>query len=360
MVQEARQIRSAQWKLQPVRPISMDSTRESSADIHSHSPWSDTSDQLSNVTPRSPGLRASSAQIQSARPMPLGKAFEEMLANYYRTLEEIQDEEFAVSQKARLEEAEQLQREFVRREHFEMQHRKREFAIVHELHRRERRRIFDDSRAVLVTDRLADEQRKLRFELRLRQQAAKEQRAEKRAWKAKNAADFDQMCSQASLDRACNKADIAKHWQIQQAETKEKVERHKEKWARRTGQLRARRLYQQEQKRMSSRELARQHAYLSAKQRAEREEELMQKQENVHLHHVLKTVVREIQKDRKNGKRPNVTIVKVDENPQGSGAEDGPTDPEPPNMITSVKNEVCAVLGVDPDSTTASHVAGIS
>ena len=55
---------------------------------------------------------------------------EDMLANYYRTLEEIQDQEFAEAQKARQEESEQLQREHVRREHFEQQHRMREFAIV--------------------------------------------------------------------------------------------------------------------------------------------------------------------------------------------------------------------------------------
>ena len=53
-----------------------------------------------------------------------------MLANYYRTLEEIRDKEFAEAQQARQFESEQLQREHVRREHFEMQHRRREFAIV--------------------------------------------------------------------------------------------------------------------------------------------------------------------------------------------------------------------------------------
>lgn len=52
---------------------------------------------------------------------------------------------------------------------------------VHELHRRERRRVFDASRTVLVTDRLAEEQRKRRFELHLRQEAAKEQREQSRA-----------------------------------------------------------------------------------------------------------------------------------------------------------------------------------
>ncbi len=57
-------------------------------------------------------------------------AGQDMLANYYRTVEEIRDMEFAEVQKARQEESEQLQREHVRREHFEMQHRRREFAIV--------------------------------------------------------------------------------------------------------------------------------------------------------------------------------------------------------------------------------------
>lgn len=53
-----------------------------------------------------------------------------MLQNYYRTLEEIRDDEFAEAQRARQEEDAQLHREHVRREHFEMQHRRREFAIV--------------------------------------------------------------------------------------------------------------------------------------------------------------------------------------------------------------------------------------
>lgn len=121
VVNEARQIRSAQWRLQSLRPPSMDSTRDGS---FARSPWSDQSDWASSngPTPRDIG-RSSSAGTQittrTHSPMPgvpLGKAFEDMLANYYRTLEEIQDQEFAEAQKARQEESEQLQREHVRRE----------------------------------------------------------------------------------------------------------------------------------------------------------------------------------------------------------------------------------------------------
>ena len=58
---------------------------------------------------------------------------------------------------------------------------------VHELHRRERRRVFDASRTVLVVDRLAEEQRRRRFELHLRQEAAKEKREQsrQRRWRVK-------------------------------------------------------------------------------------------------------------------------------------------------------------------------------
>lgn len=362
VVHEARQIRSAQWKLQSVRPTSMDSTRDGSPfHMHNHSPWSDTSDGdglSSNVTPR-PGAESSLAQTERSRTapsLPLGKAFEDMLANYYRTHEEIQDAEFAAAQKARREESEQLQREHVRREHFEMQHRKREFAIVHELHRRERRRVFDDTRAVLVTDRLAEEQRKLRFEQHLRKEAAKEQREERRARRAKYESHFDFILSQEALDRACNKADMQKHWQTQRAQTKERVEHRKDKWTKRSGQLRARRLFQQEQKRLCSREQERQHAYNAAKQRAAHEKELVQRQENVHLHHVLKTIVREIQKERKelkDGKKPVVTVVRADEPAApGSSRENGPLSHQSNDVITSLNDEVCAVLGIEPDGGT--------
>eukprot|EP00438_Fugacium_kawagutii_P024082 Skav212945 [mRNA] locus=scaffold374:547870:549734:- [translate_table: standard] len=119
------------------------------------------------------------SERQAAKTL-IQKGRQDMLQNYYRTLEEIRDNEFAEAQRARQEEDEILHREHVRREHFEMQHRRREFAIVHELHRRERRRVFDASRTVLVIDRLAEEQRKRRFELHLRQERAKEQREQSR------------------------------------------------------------------------------------------------------------------------------------------------------------------------------------
>ena len=110
--------------------------------------------------------------------------------------------------------------------------------------------------------------------------------------RAKYESHFDFILSQEALDRACNQVDMKKHWQIQRAKTKEKVENRKEKWGKKSRQLRARRLFQQEQKRMCSLERERQHAYHAARQRAQGEQELQQRQENVRMTHVLKAIMR--------------------------------------------------------------------
>lgn len=324
VVNEARQIRSAQWRLQSLRPPSMDSTRDGS---FARSPWSESDWASSNgPTPRDIG-RSSSAGTQITRthsPMPgvpLGKAFEDMLANYYRTLEEIQDQEFAEAQKARQEESEQLQREHVRREHFEQQHRMREFAIVHELHRRERRRVFDASRTVLVVDRLAEEQRRRRFELHLRQEAAKDQREKSRQRRARYESHFDFILSQEALDRACGKVDMQKHFETQRADTKEKVEKRKEKWARKSRPLRARRLFQQEQKKICSLERERQHAYYAARQRAQGEREFQQKKENVRMAHLLKAIMRGWRENRNKSKAKSAEVSETSADLAASAAE---------------------------------------
>lgn len=360
VVTEARQIRSAQWRLQSLRPPSMGSTRAGSA--VGRSPWSEQSDWASScgvtpgTTPRLTGGRSSSAGTEittrAHSPMPafpLGKAFEDMLANYYRTVEEIRDLEFAEAQKARQEESEQLQREHVRREHFEMQHRRREFAIVHELHRRERRRVFDDSRAVLVVDRLAEEQRQRRFELILRQEAAKEQREESRARRAKYESHFDFILSQEALDRACKQVDMKKHWQIQRAKTKEKVEKRKEKWSKKSRQLRARRLFQQEQKRMCSLERERQHAYHAATKRAQGEQELQQKQENVRMTHVLKAIMR----GWREGKEKTANAKDGKNEGEKSPPAEVPGVGESHPFATSLNNEVAVSFDIDQDGTEA-------
>ena len=308
---------------------------------------------------RQESLAAKQRLVTEARSRPasqgtprLGKAFEETLAEYYRRLEEVQDLEFAATQQALREEAEQLQREHVRREHFEMQHRRREFAIVHELHRRERRRVFDDSRAVLVMDRLADEQRKWRQEQWLKKESAREKREENTARRVKYESHFDFILSQEAVDRACHKADMRKHWQAQQAATKEKVERRKEKWERHSRQLRARRLFQQEQRKVCKHERQRQHAYHALKQKAQEEKELEERRANVHLAHVVKGIMRGMrekgQKDRRDRCRDDVTRPAVSKtDPQ----ESEPESTSHPQGLPLVNQEVCAVLGLDPDAT---------
>lgn len=339
VVNEARQIRSAQWRLQSLRPPSMDSTRDGS---FARSPWSDQSDWASSngPTPRDIG-RSSSAGTQittrTHSPMPgvpLGKAFEDMLANYYRTLEEIQDQEFAEAQKARQEESEQLQREHVRREHFEQQHRMREFAIVHELHRRERRRVFDASRTVLVVDRLAEEQRRRRFELHLRQEAAKDQRDKSRQRRARYESHFDFILSQEALDRACGKVDMQKHFETQRADTKEKVEKRKEKWARKSRPLRARRLFQQEQKKICSLERERQQAYYAARQRAQGEREFQQKKENVRMAHSLKAIMRGWRENRNKSKAKSAEVSETSADLAASAAEVNSMDESHPGTTS--------------------------
>ena len=92
---------------------------------------------------------------------------------------------------------------------------------------------------------------------------------------------------------------MQKHFETQRTDTKEKVEKRKEKWAKKSRPLRARRLFQQEQKKICSLERERQHAYYAAKQRAQGEREFQQKKENVRMAHLLKAIMRGWRENRK-------------------------------------------------------------
>ncbi|CAJ1370152.1 unnamed protein product [Effrenium voratum] len=288
IVQEARRMRAL--KSQTQRPFSMQSTRDASG---LHSRLSGDVD-LADLTPEERAMSAETYATRSPSPIPVGRAFEDMLAQYYRSAEEIADKEFAEAQKARFEETDRLQKEHVHREHFEMRHRRREAAIVHELFRRERRRVFDSSRAVLVTDRLEDERRKWRIEQQRRNEAAKQQRTQTRERREKFESHTDFILSRGALDRACGKADRRQHRQQQLQKTKAQVDQRKEKWSRHAGQQRARRLFNQEQKRICDQEKERQHLYCAAKQRQEREQELEEKQLHVQMHHACASLLKEM------------------------------------------------------------------
>ena len=292
LVSQARRYRGLRSRRQSLRPVSMQSTRTNSPFPPAHSPLSaSTSDwEFSGLSPHSSDEPADS-------PIPMGKVFEEMLANYYRQAEELRDVEYAAVQQARRQETELAQQEHVRREHFEMQHRRREAAIIHELHRRERRRVFDESRNVLVVDRLAEERIKLKLEQQRRREAARQQRAQSSARRAKYESHFDFILSQGALERACSKVDRQKHRRSQTAETKMRVDNRKEKWQKHAGQLHARRVFLQEQKRVQDEDRDRQYRYHVARQMALREQESLDKKWNVQIHHVCANAIRDIKQE---------------------------------------------------------------
>ena len=298
VVSQARKSRGLQSRVQSLRPISMQSTRTNSPMPQAPSPLSaSTSDWGASglspeLTPKRGSVSSGPEGPDSA--IPMGKVFEEMLANYYRQVEEVRDVEYAAVQQARRQETELAQQEHVRREHFEMQHRRREFAIIHELHRRERRRVFDESRNVLVVDRLAEEKVKAQLEQQRRREAARQQRAQSSARRAKYESHFDFILSQGALERACSKADSEKHRRALTAETKRRVETRKEKWAKHAGQLHTRRVLVKEQKRVCDEDRDRQYKYHVARQTAIREQDKLEKEWKVQMHHLCANAIRDI------------------------------------------------------------------
>mmetsp|Transcript_21387 Transcript_21387/g.49769 ORF Transcript_21387/g.49769 Transcript_21387/m.49769 type:complete len:578 (+) Transcript_21387:46-1779(+) len=302
MVTQARRTRSG-IRLQSLRPVSMQSTRDNSPLPQPPSPLSANSDWEPFVagtspdpttSPRAPGTRGSHSELES--PIPIGKVFEEMLANYYRQAEQIRDVQYAAVQRARQQETEAAQREHVHREHFEMKHRRREFAIIHELHRRERRRVFDESRSVLVVDRLAEARLKIKLEQQRRREAVRQQRAQSIAKRAKYESHFDFILSRGALERACSKTDRDKHRKKQLAETKMQVDTRKDKWANHAGHLHARQVFLKEQKRVREEDEDRQHRYYMARQNALLEQENLDKQLNVKMHHACSNAIRDMMK----------------------------------------------------------------
>jgi len=277
-----------------LRPVSMQSTRTNSPMPQAPSPLSaSTSDWASAISPETPKPGSADSGWTDS-PVPMGKVFEEMLANYYRQAEELRDVEYAAIQQARRQETELAQQEHVRREHFEMQHRRREFAIIHELHRRERRRVFDASRTVLVVDRLQEERIKAQLEQQRRREAARQQRAQSSARRAKYESHFDFILSQGALERACSKVDREKHRRDRTVQTKKTVDSRKDRWVKHAGHLRARRLLLQEQKRVRDEDRERQHKYYVSRQDAIREQDFLDKQWNVQMHHLCTNAVRDI------------------------------------------------------------------
>ena len=157
--------------------------------------------------------------------------------------------------------------------------------------------------------------------------------------RAKYESHFDFILSQEALDRACGKVDMQKHFQTQKANTKEKVENRKEKWANKSRPLRARRLFQQEQKKMCSLERERQHAYYAGRQRAKAEQEFQQKKDNVRMAHLLKAIMRGWRESGSN--KSNAKVDKIENSVElGVVEADVATCPSmdeshPPPAITS-------------------------
>ena len=356
LVSQARRSRGLRSRRQSLRPVSMQSTRANSPFPQARSPASPMSASTSDWGFSGPSPDSASEGAPDSS-IPTWKILEDMLANYYRQAEELRDVEYAAVQQARRQETELAQQEHVRREHFEMQHRRREFAIIHELHRRERRRVFDESRNVLVVDRLAEEKIKLKLEQQRRREAARQQRAQSSARRAKYESHFDFILSQGALERACSQADREKHRMNQAAETKMKVDRRREKWARHAGQLHARRVFLQEQKRVRDEDRDRQYKYHVARQAAIREKEALDKKLHVQTQVNLPKAVQEIKPEsgdikpemdrslRSHTSQPPVnwsTSVSTPSVPSILVVEDLTKHREVPQVIASLTDEVRA------------------
>ena len=117
------------------------------------------------------------------------------------------------------------------------------------------------------------------------------------------------------------KSTCKNYFETQRADTKEKVEKRKEKWARKSRPLRARRLFQQEQKKICSLERERQHAYYAARQRAQGEREFQQKKENVRMAHLLKAIMRGWRENRNKSKAKSAEVSETSADLAASAAE---------------------------------------